>query len=161
MPARTHQVITPAAVLDAAYMPRVHHFGRAACLKATTSHVGMCRHIEQELSTLAVHSPVVRMLVLGMLSEAGRWSHAEAERWNEAAEAAFQHGCPVGPDHPLCIKGGRPARSGRSGCSPDTPHPGSDLPPFVYATSLAPSSPGGHFLPPASQLWDPFHPPGW
>lgn len=55
-PARTHKVITPAAVLSAAYVPSMHGFGRTVQLKVAISHMWTCHCIEQELKVPTAHS---------------------------------------------------------------------------------------------------------
>lgn len=77
-PARTHKVITPAAILSAAYVPSMHDLGRTVQFKVATSHIWTCHCIINKNSKcrLPIHS--------GVVWEGGRWSHAEAEERERA-----------------------------------------------------------------------------
>lgn len=52
----------------------------------------------------------------------------------------------MGSDYSFCVKGGRLARLGRSGCFFDIFYLGFDFSSFVYVIFLAFSSSGGYFL---------------
>lgn len=103
--ARTHEVITPAAILSTAYVPSKHHLGRMVQFKVATSHIWMCHYTEQELKMLTGYSAVLQMPVFWVVWEGGRWSHAEAEDGNVLAYIPFQHGCLVGAlRHQIWVK---------------------------------------------------------
>lgn len=67
--ARTHEGITPAAILDTTHVPSMHHFGRMVQVKVATFHIWTCQYIEQELKMPIGYSAVFQSLFSGVVWE--------------------------------------------------------------------------------------------